>query len=133
MKTVTAKMELNTQRTITTTFRYYYCNNKNNDQPRNDDLGYLKKQPETSPNANPKQNKAFLPNPHKRPHQSQKLNSPLLFFPIGYTSNALRNSPTVMPIATWITLYPTSKAVLLIAVPSLALLTTVVPVVLLRI
>lgn len=34
------------------------------------------------------------------PSLSQKLNSPLLLFPNGYTTMALRNSPTVIPMAT---------------------------------
>ena len=33
-------------------------------------------------------------------HGSQKEKSPLLLFPNGYTTSALRNSPTVIPIAT---------------------------------
>lgn len=41
------------------------------------------------------------------PPSDQKLNSPLLRFPSGYTIIALRNKPTVIPIATWIMLYPT--------------------------
>lgn len=43
----------------------------------------------------------------------QKLNNPLLFFPNGYTTNALRNNPTVMPMATWIMEYPTLKTIVL--------------------
>lgn len=34
------------------------------------------------------------------PIQLQKLNNPLLLFPKGYTTNALKNNPTVIPIAT---------------------------------
>lgn len=34
------------------------------------------------------------------PIQLQKLNNPLLLFPKGYTTNALKNKPTVIPIAT---------------------------------
>lgn len=34
------------------------------------------------------------------PIKLQKLNNPLLLFPKGYTTNALKNNPTVIPIAT---------------------------------
>ena len=34
---------------------------------------------------------------------TQKLNSPLRRLPYGYTTRALRNKPTVIPIATWTT------------------------------
>jgi len=40
---------------------------------------------------------------------NQKLNNPLLRFPKGYTIIALKNKPTVIPIAIWIMLYPTLR------------------------
>ena len=44
----------------------------------------------------------------------QKLNSALLLFPNGYTTKALMNKPTVIPMAIWIMLYATFRTSLLI-------------------
>jgi hypothetical protein len=58
------------------------------------------------------------PTPLLSQAKSQKLKSPLLLFPNGYTISAAKNNPTVIPIATWIMLNPTLKTIVFKSSPT---------------